>query len=403
VWEEGLEGWKPASSVKGLFAAQPQPPHTSPSWGILFKPTLTWAIGSWNRLSTKALTWAKSQWSRLSTKAKWGVVGAAVAVPLALILVLVMAGKSPRPAQSEVAQQGGDEREVNRQATNREAKQRDLKQREMKVRLPDFTLPDFTKLDYSKGPNGQKLEPRTIEEKCGYRTLASGFTENGDFVRHGLVRTVFPSGEKAEGMWFFNGKAHGHEKGWYKDGNLLSEGTNVDGWPHGRFTYWHQNGKKAEEVVFLHGLGEGTYRAWYPSGAIYMECEYQKGEETDRKRWYGDGSKLEVREHGGDGVTVTLYYPPPYNDQPSQITVSNELHMISRTEFNHKGVVCNGQILNPDGSYRSLYNALNCLPAPTPTTRESADDKAFRNRNQDLLMLIGQQRFAWLNANRNRN
>ena len=86
VWKEGMEGWKPASTVKGLFAAQ-QPPsqpaaqaHSDGSHGNPFE--------SLTAPQTSPLAQAKKRWQGLSPKVKVGIIAGAVAVPLLLILLV---------------------------------------------------------------------------------------------------------------------------------------------------------------------------------------------------------------------------------------------------------------------------------------------------------------------------
>src|SRR5947208_1401881 len=94
VWKEGMEGWKPASTVKELFAAQQPPSKPAP----LAQPSSTPGnpFESLATPNTSPLTQAKNRWRGLSPKVKVGIVAGAVAVPLVLILVvvLVIAGRS---------------------------------------------------------------------------------------------------------------------------------------------------------------------------------------------------------------------------------------------------------------------------------------------------------------------
>jgi phage FluMu protein Com len=107
LWKEGMEGWRPASTVKGLFAAQQPPPQPaaqaqpSGSHGNPFESLAT--------PDARPLTQAKQQWHRLGPKVKVGIIAGAVAVPVVLVLVvvLVIVGRSGRGG-GPVAQDGGD-------------------------------------------------------------------------------------------------------------------------------------------------------------------------------------------------------------------------------------------------------------------------------------------------------
>jgi WD40 repeat protein len=107
VWKEGLEGWKPASKVKGLFAAQQQPSQPAaqaqPS-GSSGDPSESLAAPN-----ARALAQAKQEGHRLSPKVKLRIIGGAVGVPLVLILViaLVVAGKSRQQGSSVARNDAG--------------------------------------------------------------------------------------------------------------------------------------------------------------------------------------------------------------------------------------------------------------------------------------------------------
>jgi hypothetical protein len=113
VWKEGAEGWKPASTVKGLFAAQQPPsqaaaPEQPPgSHGSPFESLATPSAGR--------LRQAKQRWHGLSRPAKLGIIGGAVAVPLLLVLVIVFVvrggsgGRGGTGAQKDGSKQGARE------------------------------------------------------------------------------------------------------------------------------------------------------------------------------------------------------------------------------------------------------------------------------------------------------
>jgi hypothetical protein len=119
VWKEGMVGWKPAPTVKGLFAAQ-QPPSQPAA------PKLSSAFPA-NPLETLATPKAsvkptiKQKWQSLGPTVKLGIIGGAVAVPLVLEFLIcgvagvLMSGKSGKQ-EGAVAQKGGGKQETKEQS-----------------------------------------------------------------------------------------------------------------------------------------------------------------------------------------------------------------------------------------------------------------------------------------------
>jgi len=98
-----MEGWKPASTVKGLFAAQQPPSKPAP----LAQPSSTPAnrFESLATPNTSPLTQAKNKWQGLNPKAKVGIIAGAVAVPL--VLILLICGVVGLLTWGKSSQQGG--------------------------------------------------------------------------------------------------------------------------------------------------------------------------------------------------------------------------------------------------------------------------------------------------------
>jgi hypothetical protein len=109
VWKEGMEGWKPASTVKGLFAAQ-QPPQAAAQAQL--SASHSNPFESLATPNTSPLSHATAKWKGLDPKVKVGIIAGAVGVPLLLILVvvLVVVGNSGRQgrafAQKDEGKQG---------------------------------------------------------------------------------------------------------------------------------------------------------------------------------------------------------------------------------------------------------------------------------------------------------
>jgi hypothetical protein len=240
VWKEGMEGWKPASTVKGLFAAQ-QPPsqpaaqaQPSGSHGNPFE--------SLAAPNTSPLTQAKNKWQGLSPRVKVGIIAGAVAVPL--VLILLICGVIGLLTWGKSSQQGGTVAQKDGSTSgNKEAGKKGK-----------VALPDFSKVDYKQGPKGEKLETREMKAQAGPPLLVQGFVDTkGNFIQHGRMYSKFPNGQLCQESFNFNDKMHGPSKMWFESGGRLAEEYYVDDKRHGPARLWNKDGKLLVDVTFDHG------------------------------------------------------------------------------------------------------------------------------------------------------
>lgn len=88
------------------------------------------------------------------------------------------------------------------------------------------------------------------------------------------------------------GKKHGTEMRWYKDGSKLSERFYSGGFKTGVHRSWWPSGDLKFEYHFNDkGEFHGVVKEWYKSGQIFRDFNYRKGKEDGKQRmWKTDGS-----------------------------------------------------------------------------------------------------------------
>ena len=88
----------------------------------------------------------------------------------------------------------------------------------------------------------------------------------------GLAETRYFDGSKMIAVRFRDGREHGSQRSWYKNGNKETEGTRVKGQWDGKLTHWYPNGQKMAEYT------------------------YDKGKLLIRRNWDEVGNKLGLQQ-----------------------------------------------------------------------------------------------------------
>jgi antitoxin component YwqK of YwqJK toxin-antitoxin module len=149
-----------------------------------------------------------------------------------------------------------------------------------------------------------------------------------DDARHGEVRCVYTSGQRALRGEFSNGLATGRWRLWYPDGapavdaeyahgaRVYWHARSPSGAPllvlryqhgvlHGRCRGWHESGALAWQATFHRGQPDGLIMEWDSAGNLLSRIGYRRGEKHGRAEiWYPDGHQavdtrfVEGLEHG---------------------------------------------------------------------------------------------------------
>jgi antitoxin component YwqK of YwqJK toxin-antitoxin module len=154
----------------------------------------------------------------------------------------------------------------------------------------------------------------------------SGIPKNG---RDGLWVFKYETGQKKEESIYKSGKINGEFKSFFKNGNIETIETDINGIANGAYRKYFENGKLKEEgnfnnnkvhgivkkynesgnllyeVNFNQGIKNGTEREFFPSGKTNKEFQYKNGKQDGLcKDYYENGNiKSEItmrndKEHG---------------------------------------------------------------------------------------------------------
>ena len=179
-----------------------------------------------------------------------------------------------------------------------------------------------------------------------------------------------------------NGKEHGAQKYYDKDGNLQGVKQYKNGIRHGVDTWFYTSGRIKHETYFKYGFIQQR-NEYYRSGAQKAIIPYKNGVEHGNALYLReDGTAIESIEYSGgqrngynyiyheDGITLKEIYP----------CLNGYWHGVCKT-FNKEG--------EPVGKFKSVKKLADNKPAPTLTTRLYYHSRIPRTLNQREYCLCG--------------
>ncbi len=88
----------------------------------------------------------------------------------------------------------------------------------------------------------------------------------------GLLRDVYPNGQKKREGNFVRGVLDGGMTAWYENGQKKYEGNFVNGKADGLVTIWYDNGQKKSEEVWVGGASQGKTGWDYDGNELSGDC-----------------------------------------------------------------------------------------------------------------------------------
>ncbi len=108
----------------------------------------------------------------------------------------------------------------------------------------------------------------------------------------GILVSYFEAEKVKSKIEYVNGKKHGYEKQWYKNGSKSIERFYKEGFKTGIHKSWWEDGTPKFEYHFNEkGEFHGVVKEWYKSGQIFRDFNYVAGKELGSQRmWKNDGT-----------------------------------------------------------------------------------------------------------------
>ena len=110
-----------------------------------------------------------------------------------------------------------------------------------------------------------------------------------------------------------NGKKHGVQTIWLKNGHKLEQVTFKDGTLNGEFMGWHLNGQKAvhgyvknyEAGMDIWSVQNGKFTQWYENGNIRIESNFKDGEYNGSHTYWNENGQIIAESNWKDGKCVS--------------------------------------------------------------------------------------------------
>lgn len=107
----------------------------------------------------------------------------------------------------------------------------------------------------------------------------------------GWQYAVYPDGDTAKAIPFYEGREEGYAKSWYPDGRLAEQRFYAKGKKEATHQAWWENGKAKFTYHFRNDEHEGVQQAWAVNGVLIQQFNYMKGhEEGTQQAWFEDGT-----------------------------------------------------------------------------------------------------------------
>jgi antitoxin component YwqK of YwqJK toxin-antitoxin module len=118
-----------------------------------------------------------------------------------------------------------------------------------------------------------------------------GITSIKNIPVTGVVFSLNSEGDTVSVIGYRDGRLHGTEKRYHRNGHLKSIRFNTNGQKIGEHKGWHENGQQSFLYHFKDDLFEGNQLEWLENGQLYSDMNYHQGHESGRQRmWYADGT-----------------------------------------------------------------------------------------------------------------
>ena len=142
------------------------------------------------------------------------------------------------------------------------------------------------------------------EEYAGKRLRAEVPWKDGKM--HGPQRTFFRDGKVRSETAYVDGIANGPTRLWDQDGNLTSEGTMKGGKLDGRFVeYWPGTEQLKRTIHYQAGVTHGRVTEYYKSGKLKRERTFRREAAHGEDRLYNEDGAIAQTRYWFDGDPVT--------------------------------------------------------------------------------------------------
>ncbi len=107
--------------------------------------------------------------------------------------------------------------------------------------------------------------------------------------------TRYTNGRISSKTPYVNGKKHGVDSRWFKNGKKEIERMWKEDKRHGMYSGWYENGQKRWEEMWKEGKQHGVETSWYENGEREEEIYYIAGKVYARIGWDEEGNVTKAK------------------------------------------------------------------------------------------------------------
>lgn len=158
-----------------------------------------------------------------------------------------------------------------------------------------YTLYDKGKL--VNGKVNEYFEDGTLKEEVNYK----------DGKKHGVQKTFNRDGELRKTVSFNNGYLHGRSESYYSDGSLRVVANYKNDLKHGLFEWFFENGELESFKNYKDGFDHGEINRFYESGQLKFIGYNKNGKEHGEQISYFENGQEKYIKNYRDGLDHGLF------------------------------------------------------------------------------------------------
>ena len=99
---------------------------------------------------------------------------------------------------------------------------------------------------------------------------------------HGIDTGWHKNGKMSYTANHLNGKRHGLRSAWHENGQMRSQSNSRNGNTHGHTTGWHDNEQKHYAANYHNGNKHGLYTTWRKNGQIASQTRWENNKQVEK-------------------------------------------------------------------------------------------------------------------------
>jgi antitoxin component YwqK of YwqJK toxin-antitoxin module len=110
----------------------------------------------------------------------------------------------------------------------------------------------------------------------------------------------YKNGQMSSEGYYRNGEKTGKFKSWAENGNQTADWEIVEGKEHGFIQCWYDDGEKKREATLDKGIENGHFKEWYENGKLTCEGDFASGKKMGAWKYFEDNGSWKIRNYKND-------------------------------------------------------------------------------------------------------